>query len=100
MERNNANCKSEIICAASIGFGITIDLLHQALKRQDIAINVNYKVKLIVCDEKDVSDAVRLATHLRKQGMAVSVSTRWPDNADEYEEILTVNADTLERYGI
>lgn len=85
---------------ASIGFGITIDLLHQALKRQDIAINVNYKVKLIVCDEKDVSDAVRLATHLRKQGMAVSVSTRWPDNADEYEEILTVNADTLERYGI
>ena len=32
---------------ASIGFGITIDLLHQALKRQDIAINVNYKVKLI-----------------------------------------------------
>lgn len=85
---------------ASIGFAITIDLLHQALKRQMISINANYNVKLLVCDNDNMSDAVKLAAHLRNQGINTAIAYEMPVNEKAYEEIIKVDKNSLERYGI
>ena len=85
---------------ASIGFSITIDLLQQALKRQKIVVDTDYMVKLLVCDMSNMKDAVKLAAYFRNKGINTAIAAEMPANANAYEEVITVSADVLERYGI
>ena len=85
---------------ASIGFCITIDLLQQALKRQKIKINTNYNVKLLVCESSNMENAVKLAANFRKKGINTAIASNMPANKDGYEEIIVVDKEALERYGI
>ncbi len=85
---------------ASIGFSITIDLLQQALKRQKIVVDTDYMVKLLVCDMSNMENAVKLAAYFRNKGINTAISANMPANVNAYEEIITVSADVLERYGI
>lgn len=85
---------------ASIGFCITIDLLHQALKRQKIQIQAEPKSKLIVYDDENISNAIKLATYFRNQGVKAVIAMKQPVNCNEYDEVIVVNAAVCERYGI
>lgn len=86
---------------ASIGFCITIDLLHQAIKRQEISLPVQDKGKLIIYKEENLYDAVKLATFFRNSGVTATLLTEGMMFSDEkYEEVIKVDNNVLERYGI
>ena len=86
---------------ASIGFCITIDLLHQAIKRQKISLPVQDKGKLIIYKEENLYDAVKLATFFRNSGVTATLLTEGMMFSDEkYEEVIKVDNNVLERYGI
>lgn len=85
---------------ASIGFCITIDLLHQALKRQKIEIQAESKSKLLVYDDENITNAIKLATYFRNQGIKAVTVLKQPVNCSEFDEIIVVNAAVCERYGI
>ena len=84
---------------ASIGFGITVDLLHLAIMRQEIEIKRVAKPKLIVSGEDNLNKAIRLAGAMRAQRISAVVSDKAYNN-DKFDEIIEINEDILERYGI
>lgn len=85
----------------SIGFAITIDLLHQAIKRQKIKLPAKEPVKLLVYDKDNISNAIVLAGYFRDKGICVSLASKPVDaSADRFDEIIDVNDKILERYGI
>lgn len=85
---------------ASIGFCITIDLLHQALKRQNIEMYCSEKAKLLVCNENELEMGIKLVTYFRNQNVKAVIVTKIPDKTDNYDEVIEVSEDVLERYGI
>ena len=85
---------------ASIGFCITIDLLHQALKRQNIEMYCSKKAKLLVCNENELEMGIKLVTYFRNQNVKAVIVTKIPDKTDNYDEVIEVSEDVLERYGI
>ncbi len=86
---------------ASIGFCITIDLLHQAVKRQKIELPRGDKGKLLVYDEANAGNAIRLAAFFRNSGVAATLSVKAdPEDYDYYEDVVFVDRTILERYGI
>ncbi len=86
---------------ASIGFCVTIDLLHQAIKRQNIALPKEDGVKLIVYDNDNLINAIKLAEFFRTSGVAASLSSKAePENYDDFEEVVFADEKVLERYGI
>lgn len=84
---------------ASIGFAVTIDLLHLAIMRQGIEPVSRNGGKLIVYNDETVTGAVKLASHLRSLGMKITLSDRiyLPEN---FEEIIQAGEEVFERYGI
>ncbi len=86
---------------ASIGFCITIDLLHQAIKRQKIELPASDKGKLVVYDRDNAANAVKLAMYFRKSGIKATVSAvAGPEDYDRYEDVIFVDKKVLERYGV
>ena len=84
---------------ASIGFGITVDLLHLAIMRQEIEIKTAKKPKLIIAGEDGLNDAIKLSAVFRKEGIGAVVSNS-VYSAEKFDEIIEVNDEILERYGI
>lgn len=86
---------------ASIGFSITIDLLHLAIMRQGIQVEKSPKGKLLVYDEACLQEAIVLAGYFRAANGAATL-TRFaePEAFDKYEEVIYVDKSVLERYGI
>lgn len=86
---------------ASIGFCITIDLLHQAIKRQKINIPSEEEVKLLVYDDENIFNAIRLARYFRSSGVGAALTkAATPEVYDYYEDVIFVDKTVLERYGI
>ena len=85
---------------ASIGFCVTIDLLHQALKRQHISIPRAGKGKLIVYDDCNIHRAVKLSGYIRNKRKIATMSPKQPEDPEGFDEIITVDKSVLERYGI
>lgn len=85
---------------ASVGFCITIDLLHQALKRQQIVIEKDSKGKLLVYNDANAGNAIKLAGYFRGQGIKATISMKETADCEEFEEVITVDSSVLERYGI
>ena len=84
---------------ASIGFSITIDLLHLAIMRQKIEVNVHSEKKLIIYNDGNVEKAIKLAGFFRNSGITAVVSDKSYNEA-AYDEIIAVDEKVLERYGI
>lgn len=84
---------------ASIGFGITVDFLHLAIMRQEIKIKKATMPKLILCDDANLNKAITLAGAMRAKGISAVVSDK-EYNRDRFDEIIEINDDILERYGI
>lgn len=74
---------------ASIGFCITIDLLHLAIIRQKIVVVKPTKNRLIVYDESNLKEAVRLAGKLRKEGINTVLSGTCDDES-KYSEVIVM----------
>ena len=85
---------------ASIGFCITIDILHQALKRQGIEIETCSKAKLLVCSADMRENGIRLASYFRNKGVKAVLVTNTPNKTEAYDEVIEVTGEVLERYGI
>ena len=85
---------------ASIGFCITIDILHQALKRQGIEIETGSKAKLLVCSADMLQNGIRLASYFRNKGVRAVLVTNTPNKTEAYDEVIEVTGEVLERYGI
>ena len=85
---------------ASIGFCITIDILHQALKRQGIEIETGSKAKLLVCSADMRENGIKLASYFRNKGIRVVLVTNTPNKTEAYDEVIEVTGEVLERYGI
>lgn len=85
---------------ASIGFCITIDILHQALKRQGIEIETGSKAKLLVCSADMRENGIRLASYFRNKGVKAVLVTNTPNKTEAYDEVIEVTGEVLERYGI
>ena len=84
---------------ASIGFGIVIDRLQLAITRQNIILPVEDKGKLLVADEKNTENAIKLAKSLRNSGIAATIVPEMTD-ASGYSEVITVDETVLERFGV
>lgn len=74
---------------ASIGFCITIDLLHLVIIRQKIVVVKPTKNRLIVYDESNLKEAVRLAGKLRKEGINTVLSGTCDDES-KYSEVIVM----------
>lgn len=74
---------------ASIGFCITIDLLHLAIIRQKIVIVKPTKNRLIVYDDSNLKEAVRLAGKLRREGINTVLSGACDDES-KYSEVIVM----------
>lgn len=74
---------------ASIGFCITIDLLHLAIIRQKIVVVKPTKNRLIVYDESNLKEAVRLAGKLRREGINTVLSGTCDDES-KYSEVIVM----------
>lgn len=74
---------------ASIGFCITIDLLHLAIIRQKIVVVKPTKNRLIVYDKSNLKEAVRLAGKLRKEGINTVLSGTCDDES-KYSEVIVM----------
>ena len=85
---------------ASVGFCITIDLLHQALKRQDIPVPIETRGIALVYDEENHTGAIKLAKFLREEGVKTTLFVKNVTNSEEYDEVINVDSSVLERYGI
>lgn len=85
---------------ASIGFCITIDILHQALKRQGIEIETGSKAKLLVCSADMRENGIKLASYFRNKGVRAVLVTNTPNKTEAYDEVIAVTGEVLERYGI
>ena len=86
---------------ASIGFAIIIDLLQQAIKRQKINIPSKEETKLLVYDEANAINAIKLAKYFRNSGVITSLTTiPTPEAYDNYDDVIFVDEKIVERYGI
>lgn len=85
---------------ASIGFCITIDILHQALKRQGIEIETGSKAKLLVCSADMRENGIKLASYFRNKGIRAVLVSNTPNKTEAYDEVIEVTGEVLERYGI
>lgn len=74
---------------ASIGFCITIDLLHLAIIRQNIVVVKPTKNRLIVYDDSNLKEAVRLAGKLRREGINTVLSGTCDDES-KYSEVIVM----------
>lgn len=74
---------------ASIGFCITIDLLHLAIIRQNIVVVKPTKNRLIVYDDSNLKEAVRLAGKLRREGINTVLSGACDDES-KYSEVIVM----------
>lgn len=74
---------------ASIGFCITIDLLHLAIIRQKLVIVKPTKNRLIVYDDSNLKEAVRLAGKLRREGINTVLSGACDDES-KYSEVIVM----------
>lgn len=74
---------------ASIGFCITIDLLHLAIIRQNIVVVKPTKNRLIVYDDSNLKEAVRLAGKLRREGFNTVLSGACDDES-KYSEVIVM----------
>ncbi len=74
---------------ASIGFCITIDLLHLAIIRQKIVVVKPTKNRLIVYDDSNLKEAVRLAGKLRREGINTVLSGACDDES-KYSEVIVM----------
>ena len=68
----------ELICqfgqsAPSIGFAITVDLVHIALKRQNIDIPLNKLPIMILYKADETDNAIRLGSFYRQSGVSASL---------------------------
>lgn len=83
----------------SIGFTLTVDLLHQAVQRQHIALPRPDEVKTVIYDAENAANAVKLASYFRNSGIPARLLRR--EQADAAcENGVTADASALERYGI
>ena len=85
----------------SIGLGINVDLLAQALSRQQIDLPLSSKGILVIYD-KDPADAIAIAGFYRKADVpAVIVSQNEAQalNQGQYEEVIIANRANRERIG-
>lgn len=84
----------------SIGFTLTVDLLHQAVQRQRIELPKPDAVKTLIYDGANAANAVKLASFFRNSGIpARMLPTEQADGAVT-DGGITVDASALERYGI
>lgn len=83
----------------SIGFCITIDLLHLAVMRQGIEVNIHSEKKLIVYNANNINSAIKLVRFFRNSGITAVLADR-AYNIEKFDEIITVDENVLERYGI
>ena len=78
-----------------------MDLLQQAMNRQKIETECGTSPRLIVYEESGVTDAIKLAAFFRKSDVpAVLARSASPDDYDKYEDVLFVDKNLLERYGV
>ncbi len=86
---------------ASIGFCITIDLLHQAIKRQKIELPKAKRPVLVVYDEADAVLALKLVNRLRNDDIPAVMGPKTSDcRLDEYEQVIEADITNCERYGV
>ena len=55
--------------------------------------------KFILCDDANLNKAITLAGAMRAKGISAVVSDK-EYNRDRFDEIIEINDDILERYGI
>ncbi|MDD6211593.1 MAG: ATP phosphoribosyltransferase regulatory subunit [Clostridiales bacterium] len=88
--------------AASVGFGINLDVLMQAMKRQKIELPGRPESILLLYAPERFADAVSLAGDYRRQSISVHMVQETDGNLDRYAEyakenkvirILKINSD-------
>lgn len=86
---------------ASIGFGLTADLLHMAIMRQKIKISARSKGKLVVYSDSTLESAIKLVKYFRNSGiMATLTKSNDEEYYSRYDDVISADDKTLERYGI
>ncbi len=104
----------ELICqfgkqAASIGFGIIVDLVLTALNRQGIDVPESKLPVMILYTEAEAENAIKLGNYYRQSGIAASL-INYNDNIsmeeykaiakDKFSEIIRADKESLERNGV
>ncbi|MCM1308584.1 MAG: ATP phosphoribosyltransferase regulatory subunit [Butyrivibrio sp.] len=84
----------------SIGFTLTVDLLHQAVQRQHIELPKADAVKTVVYGGGQAADAVRLASFFRNSGISARLLPAEQADGKASENVIWADAAALERYGI
>lgn len=86
---------------ASIGFSITIDLLHQAIKRQKIELPKANKPKLVVFDKANINNAIKLCGYFHNQDIPAVMSECGNSYKEcEFDEVIVADNVSCERYGV
>lgn len=85
---------------ASIGFTLTVDLLHQAVQRQHIALPQPDEAKILLYDQENAANAIRLASFFRNSGVPAKILPMEQADGIAEDGVITVDAASLERYGI
>lgn len=84
----------------SIGFTLTVDLLHQAVQRQRIELPKPDAVKTLIYDGANAANAVKLASFFRNSGIPARMLPTEQADGTVTDGGITVDASALERYGI
>lgn len=84
----------------SIGFTLTVDLLHQAVQRQRIELPKPDAVKTLIYDGANAANAVKLASFFRNSGIPARMLPAGQADGAVTDGGITVDASALERYGI
>lgn len=84
----------------SIGFTLTVDLLHQAVQRQHIELPSPDEVKTIIYDGENAVNAVKLAAFFRNSGIAARILPAEQADGAAGTDSITASPQALERYGI
>lgn len=84
----------------SIGFTLTVDLLHQAVLRQHIELPAPDEVKNLIYDSANAANAVKLASFFRNSGIPARMIPSAQADGSVTDAGITVDAAALERYGI
>lgn len=91
---------------ASIGFAITVDLLHQAIHRQKIAVPASKSGKSVIYDDTTVEYAIKLAKYFRNSGENVTLLTKTQaaagkeEETDRFSETIVAGPEAMERFGV
>lgn len=84
----------------SIGFTLTVDLLHQAVLRQHVELPAPDEVKTLIYDSANAANAVKLASFFRNSGIPARMLPSAQADGSVTDAGITVDAAALERYGI